>query len=146
MTNFFKILLNKLQLPSIIFWLKYLNFKNHFKSFFSPPKIYKNSEIASKKIALIALFEKGKLRNDVKRLLISLKNKGFDVVGVNTQQLEESEREIFDLYIERFNFGRDFGSYKLGFLNLFKIKTLELEKLVLFNDSVFYTNQILKIL
>ena len=139
MTNLFKILLSKLQLPSIIVWLRYLNFKNYFKSFFSPPKIYKNSEISSKKIALIALFEKGKLRNDVKRLLISLKNKGFDVVGINTQQLEDSEREIFDLYIERFNFGRDFGSYKLGFLNLFKMKALELEKLVLFNDSVFYT-------
>ncbi len=138
MTSFFKSLLNKLQLPSVILWLQILNFKNYVNNLFSTTKIYKNNEISSGKVALIALFEKGKIRNDVKGLLITLKNKGFNIVGVNTQKLDEEERKYFDLYVERFNYGRDFGSYKVGFLNLFKIKNLKLDKLLLLNDSIFY--------
>ena len=65
---------------------------------------------------------------------------GFYVLVVNTGKLTAPEKlkDFVDVYIERYNFGRDFGSYKSGFLHLFKSNTTkECPRLLMINDSVY---------
>lgn len=67
--------------------------------------------------------------------------KGFYVIGVNTQKFfnGENNTDFFDTYIERYNFGRDFGSYKAGFKYIFKRKYhKQCPRLIMLNDSVYY--------
>jgi hypothetical protein len=133
--------LDKLQLPSVVFYLRVLNIINKIKWAFSLNKKIINSSEYANKIALIALFEKGQLRNDIKNLIESLKDKGFYVVGINTLKLDNECTSFFDTYIQRYNYGRDFGSYKLGFLEIFKIikKNKISPSVLMLNDSVFYS-------
>jgi hypothetical protein len=97
---------------------------------------------AGQKIVLLALYEKGTLRPDVVRMLRTAKAHGCYVLAVNTLRLTDpaSVRDVIDCYIERPNFGRDFGSYKTGFQHLFRRgwhKTCP--RLLMVNDSVFFT-------
>lgn len=141
MKSFFSALIGRLQLPSIVFYLNILSFKNRIIWFFSNNRKIVNSEKFSNKFALIALFQKGELREDIKNLITTLKEKGFYVIGVNTLKLDAENSSLFDTYIERYNYGRDFGSYKDGFLEIFKIvKRNDIDPSVLMiNDSVFYS-------
>ena len=130
----------RLYLPFTILYLNVLNFKNKILWLFSSNKILKKSTGISKKVVLIALFQKGELRADLKRFIKILMLKGFSIFGVNTQKLIEEEITIFDDYIERKNYGQDFGSYKLGFLELFKRNNNNLEKLLMINDSIYFSS------
>lgn len=71
-------------------------------------------------IMLLALYEKGLLRPDVVRLLDQARAAGMYVVAVNTLKLHDPGMVagMVDCYIERPNYGRDFGSYKTGFLHI----------------------------
>lgn len=110
-----------------------------FKSLSKPDKIVVEKDYKGQKILLIALYEKGKLRNDIKRLLKTAKRLGYYTLGVNTSSLTEDVSELLDCYIERFNFGRDFGSYKAGFNYIFNKKLhLQCPRLLMINDSVYY--------
>lgn len=132
---------NRFQLPSVVLYLQYLNIKQFILSIFFRDKILLDKKLNNKRVAIIALFQKGVLRKDVKNLLKVLKNKGYFLFGINTLKLNESEYEYFDRYIERFNYGRDFGSYKTGFLNIFKDANFNEFKpsVLMLNDSVFYS-------
>jgi hypothetical protein len=95
-------------------------------------------------IMLLALYQKGRLRPDLIRLLRAAKAQGLYVLGVNTLKLQKPEelRGLIDCYIERSNFGRDFGSYKTGFLHLFSRRWEgTCPRLVMLNDSVFYASR-----
>ena len=101
-------------------------------------KVYRDQ-----KILLIALYEKGELRPDIQRLLSTAKKLGMYVVAVNTQKLEYplDQDALIDCYIERPNYGRDFGSYKSGLLHMYRQRWNETcPRLLLMNDSVFYTS------
>ncbi len=141
MKDFFRAIFNRLQLPSVIFYLNLLSIKNYFFWLFSKTKFLKNSEFSGSKIALIALFKKGMLRNDIQNLIKTLREKNFYVIGVNTLKLSESHKNFFDCYIERYNFGRDFGSYKKGFQHIFSMldKSERSSSVLMLNDSVFYS-------
>lgn len=141
MKNFFRAIFNRFQLPSVVFYLNLLSLKNYFFWLFSKPKFLKNSEFSGSKIALIALYEKGELRNDMQNLVKTLREKNFYIVGVNTLKLSESHKNFFDCYIERYNFGRDFGSYKEGFQYIFSMlnKDEKSSSVLMLNDSVFYS-------
>lgn len=107
------------------------------------PRVLCNSgESQPQCILLLALFEKGRLRNDIEALIQSAKKLNFYIVGVNTMQLNSSVdlKNLFDLYIERSNYGRDFGSYKDGVMHLKKSGLIseKLQRLIILNDSVFY--------
>ena len=121
MKDFFKAIINRFQLPSVILILNLLALKNYIFWLFSKTIILKNSEYSGSKIALIALYEKGELRKDIQTLIKTLREKNFYIVGVNTLKLHESYKNSFDCYIERYNYGRDFGSYKQGFKHIFSI-------------------------
>lgn len=96
------------------------------------------------KILLLALFEKGKLRADIINLLKAAKSQDIFVVCVNTSRLGSPKDydALLDCYIERYNFGRDFGSYKAGVSHLTKRGYLiKCPRLILLNDSVFYSRK-----
>ncbi len=74
---------------------------------------------------------------------------GFYVLVLNTGKLTAPEKlkDFVDVYIERFNFGRDFGSYKSGFLHLFKSNTTkECPRLLMMNDVFTWCRTIDKFL
>lgn len=94
------------------------------------------------KVMLLALYEKSSLRTDTLELLKEAKRNNVFVIAVNTLKLEEVNfpNDLTDVYIERDNYGRDFGSYKAGmtyfFENNFQTKC---GRLLIINDSVFFS-------
>ena len=98
----------------------------------------------SQKILLLALYEKGTLRSDIETLLAVAKRLDMYTVCVNTLKLDSPERYngLIDCYVERYNFGRDFGSYKTGFLHLYKRQWEErCPRVLMLNDSIFYSQK-----
>ncbi|KGT90768.1 rhamnan synthesis F family protein [Enterobacter cancerogenus] len=94
------------------------------------------------KVMLLALYEKSSLRNDTLELIKEAKRNNVFVVAVNTLRLEEHNYplELVDVYIERDNYGRDFGSYKAGMKYFFdKGFQNKCERLLIINDSVFFS-------
>ncbi|MGB0659660.1 MAG: hypothetical protein ACPGNV_05715 [Mangrovicoccus sp.] len=77
------------------------------------------------------------LREDVVRLIKALNDADVYVIGVNTGRLYDAD-QYFDAYFERRNFGRDFGSYRVGVIAAQKLAP-SAERLLLLNDSVFYS-------
>jgi len=108
------------------------------------PRVHFERPYQGQRIVLLALYQKGELRPDLVRLLKAAKAQGLYVLGVNTLRLRDPEnvRDLIDCYIERPNFGRDFGSYKTGFLHLYARgweKTCP--RLLMINDSVYYSTR-----
>jgi len=94
------------------------------------------------RIMLLALYQKGQIRADVIRLIKAARAEGLYVLAVNTLKLTDPSdyEKMIDCYIERPNFGRDFGSYKTGFLYIFKNNWHDIcPRLLLINDSVFFS-------
>lgn len=94
-------------------------------------------------VVIMALYEKGLLRKDVERFLIELKKKGAMVIAANTAVLSADEAKrvshLIDVYIERDNLGRDFGSYKECYEYLYQKEiNKHCKRLIMCNDSVFY--------
>lgn len=96
------------------------------------------------KVMLLALYEKSSLRNDTLELLKEAKRNNVFVIAVNTLRLEEQNypSELTDVYIERDNYGRDFGSYKAGMKYFFdKGFDEKCERLLIINDSIFFSKR-----
>ncbi len=147
MKNFIKTSINQIfsniSIPYIYLYLYTLSFINFVKSLFKRDVIYENKIYKGQSVLLLALFEKGVLRNDIKRLLQIAKDKGLYVVAVNTKKLQKDELtivvDLIDVYIEQFNYGRDFGSYKKGFNYLYRSDVAKgSPKVLMLNDSVYY--------
>lgn len=96
------------------------------------------------KVMLLALYEKTLLRNDVLELLKEAKKNNVFILAVNTLKLDSENypKELVDVYIERDNYGRDFGSYKAG-MKYFYDNGMEkqCERLLIINDSVFFSKK-----
>ncbi len=111
------------------------------------PIVHFEHPYAGQKILLLALYEKGRLRADIENLLVAAKSLGMYVLAVNTLKANQPDslKDKIDCYIERANFGRDFGSYKTGFLHLYK-KGWEqnCKRLLMLNDSLFYSKTNIK--
>lgn len=111
------------------------------------PVVHFEQPYAGQKILLLALYEKGRLRADIENLLITAKSLGMYVIAVNTLKVlnADSLKDKIDCYIERPNFGRDFGSYQTGFLHFYKKGwEQQCERLLMLNDSLFYSKANLK--
>jgi hypothetical protein len=120
------------------------SFMMRLKFFGKSSKIHFEKSYQGQKILLLALYEKERLRPDIENLLIVAKQLGMYVLAINTSKVLEpnSLKEKIDCYIERPNFGQDFGSYKTGFLHLFKQGwEKQCPRLIMLNDSVFYSRQ-----
>jgi len=98
-------------------------------------------------VMLLALYEKSALRNDTQLLIKEAKEQGIYVIGVNTLKLkpENIASTLFDVYIEKDNYGRDFSSYQTGMKFMFDNRIDErCERLLIINDSVFFSIRGLK--
>ena len=94
------------------------------------------------RILLIALYQQSELRPDIINLLDEVRKLNMYVIGVNTLKLKKDKSldNYFDCYIERPNFGRDFGSYKSGFDHIYsKGWDKTCPKLLMLNDSIFFS-------
>lgn len=103
-------------------------------------------EFTGGKVMLLALYEKHALRNDTLELLKEAKRNNIFIIGVNTLRLEKDNYplDLIDVYIERDNYGRDFGSYKAGMKYFFESNFQEkCERLLIINDSVFFSKNTL---
>lgn len=108
------------------------------------PVVHFEQAYDGRRIMLLALYEKGVLRPDVMRLLQAARAEGLYILAVNTLKLRDpmALEGLVDCYIERPNFGRDFGSYKTGFLHVFRKgwhKTCP--RLLMINDSVYFSQE-----
>lgn len=144
MMKIFSYLHTVLLFPATRLIVTYQSERNRIKTLFKKPRTLFEGKYNGEKVILLALYQKGKLRPDVERFAKACKDAGHYVMGVNTLRLSNPDqyREILDCYIERPNFGRDFGSYKTGFLHFFKNSHFDsCERLMMVNDSVFFTNE-----
>ncbi len=134
-----------LQIAKLI--VQSLSFLKQLQTIGIPERTIFKREYSGENIMLLALYQKGAVRPDLMNLLKEAKNQGLYVVAVNTQKINDTAKvePYIDYYIERPNFGRDFGSYKSGFR---AIRSQELDqncqRLIMLNDSVFYSTQNLR--
>lgn len=121
-----------------------LSWRQWFFSLGRKPVIHVEERYEGQPILLLALYEKGELRPDILRLLQTARDQGFYVLAVNTLRLTAPGRlrDLAHCYIERPNFGRDFGSYRTGFLHLYaRGWERECPRLLMLNDSVFFSSR-----
>lgn len=107
------------------------------------PKVFYENPYGGKKILIIALYQKGELRPDIVRFLNIAKSADLYIIAINTQKLllPDQYRKNIDCYIEKPNFGRDFGSYKTGFLHVYNRGwSQDCPRVLMANDSVFYSS------
>ena len=133
-------------MPSALTILRYQNYWQFLKTFWVTPTVYRYKEINSDVLVVFAIYEKKNLRADIKNALVELNHLGCSILLVNSRKLsEDSRNELEDyiaIYMERPNYGRDFGSYKDGILWAFRNlepKFPKLKRMVLLNDSVYYS-------
>lgn len=135
---------SRLIYPAAYSYVSFQSMRNEIRSLGKKDKVHFATPYAGQKIMLMALYQKGELRADVIAALAAAKAQGIYVIGVNTLKLSRPEncREFMDCYIERFNFGRDFGSYKSGFKYIYANGLAEqCPRLLMINDSVFFSKK-----
>lgn len=138
--RFFEIVITRVAYPFLYTVLSLASAWRGLRAWGRTPTCHWEADHAGQPIALVALYQKGRLRPDTLCLLKALKASGCYVMAVNTQRLDDPEalRAACDCYIEKVNFGRDFGSYKAGFLHLYRRGWQETcPRLLMVNDSVF---------
>lgn len=130
-----------LRYPNALLIVALLTIKPWLQSKMAQNRSWQNREWKSDQpVLLVGIWEKGEVRIDMARLIQQAKQQGAYVVGVNTSRLADPDQssDLFDLYVERFNYGRDFGSYKTGVLEIQKrIGLANIPRLVFLNDSVY---------
>ncbi|GKY88630.1 hypothetical protein [Sinisalibacter aestuarii] len=114
------------------------------RSWGKAPRLHHEAPYEGQPILLLALYQKGRLRPDLIRLIAAARAQGLYVLAVNTLKVTAPDAlaGLVDCYIERPNFGRDFGSYKTGFLHLYQRGwEARCPRLVMVNDSVYYSTR-----
>lgn len=140
-TNLFRSAMTLLAQPGITAFLTVKSEVDRFRAMRKKPKIWLQLPYEGQKILLLALYEKGELRPDTLRFLQVAKSAGLYVLAVNTLKLQNpaSLSDLVDTYIERVNYGRDFGSYRTGFMHIFDNGwDGKCPRLLMVNDSVFF--------
>ncbi|WP_313462034.1 hypothetical protein [Pseudomonas nitroreducens] len=133
---------NRLLYPAAYTYVSFQSQVNGLKSIGKKDKVVFAKPYQGEKILLMALFEKGEVRQDILSLLASAKRQGVYVLCINTLKIGDPVQyeNIVDCYIEKYNFGRDFGSYQSGFNYLYKQGLAgQCPRLLMLNDSVFYS-------
>ena len=133
---------DKLLYPKAKTVVNFQSFLKRIQTLNSKTVIVENNSYDDRPILFIALYQYGTLRQDIVFLLEEARSRGFYIYGINTLKLDKNDLKYFDTYIGRPNFGRDFGSYKKGFLHLFKKEQLKnCPRLLMLNDSIIYVKQ-----
>ncbi|WP_173488145.1 rhamnan synthesis F family protein [Aliiroseovarius sp. xm-m-339-2] len=144
MLKLFSFLQTVLWFPLVRLIVAYYSERQRFRTYNQEPVVHFQKDYAGEKILLLALYQKGRLRPDVVRMLKVAKAQGLYVLASNTLKLSDPKQfdTLIDCYIERPNFGRDFGSYQTAFLHLYaRDWHTQAPRLMLLNDSVFFTQE-----
>ena len=135
----------KLYLPGIYLYLFASNIINKVIHSFTSEKIYINKKYTEgDKIIILVVYENSILRNDISRLINTCKAQcNLYLMVINNSKLDHNEIKKYenkiDCYVERNNYGRDFGAYKFAFEYLFKNNMhLKSDRVIMLNDSVYY--------
>lgn len=118
--------------------------RQRFRTLRQQPVVHHEKPYNGERVLLLALYQKGYLRPDLVRLLEEAKAQGLYVLAINTLKLKQPSEiaDLVDCYIEKANFGRDFGSYKTGFLHLYARGWAEsCPRLLMLNDSIYYSTR-----
>jgi hypothetical protein len=137
---------NTYEVPMMYFIVYALSFKSYLVHFFKRDLTVVNSQYDGANILLLALFEKFELRKDIVRLLEAAKKQGLYVIAVNTRKLSSANldicKDLINVYIEQYNYGRDFGSYQKGFKYIFKNGlNNSANRIIMLNDSLYYDSE-----
>lgn len=135
---------NRLMYPAAYTYIAWQSNLSKIKSWGKKDQVRFAQPYAGQKIMLMALYEKGRIRDDVVAAMSAARSLGIYVIGVNTLKLARPDDycDAMDCYIERYNFGRDFGSYKSGFNYMYTQGLAEkCPRLLMINDSVFFSNK-----
>jgi hypothetical protein len=135
---------NQLMYPAAYTYIAWQSNLSKIKSWGKKDQVRFAQPYAGQKIMLMALYEKGRIRDDVAAAMSAARALGIYVIGVNTLKLVNPDgyRHCMDCYIERYNFGRDFGSYKSGFSYIYANSIAEkCPRLLMINDSVFFSKK-----
>jgi hypothetical protein len=139
-----KIIYHTFKYP-LIGWMAFKSLPAQRQAAITPDKLIIDTPYHGQPIVLVALYQQGIIRPDIARLLLLAKEMGLFVIGVNNARLSEPVTAYFDIYIERYNFGRDFSSYKAGFEKVFQLSEVTpCPRLLMLNDSVYYDTTRLK--
>ena len=135
---------NRLMYPAAYTYIAWQSNLSKVKSWGKKDQVCFAQPYAGQKIMLMALYEKGCIRDDVVAAMNAARALGVYVIGVNTLKLSSPDdyRDVMDCYIERYNFGRDFGSYKSGFNYIYTQGLAEkCPRLLMINDSLFFSKK-----
>jgi hypothetical protein len=135
---------NRLMYPAAYTYIAWQSNLSKIKSWGKKNQVRFAQPYAGQKIMLMALYQKGRIRDDVVAAMSAARALGIYVIGVNTLKLGSPDdySEVMDCYIERYNFGRDFGSYKSGFSYIYANSIAEkCPRLLMINDSVFFSKK-----
>ncbi len=135
---------NRLMYPAAYTYIAWQSNLSKITSWGKKDQVRFAQPYAGQKIMLMALYQKGRIRDDVVAAMSAARALGIYVVGVNTLKLGNPDdyREVMDCYIERYNFGRDFGSYKSGFNYMYSQGLAEkCPRLLMINDSLFFSSK-----
>ena len=122
---------------NIVEFLGIVFFSTHYKII----RLTKIGKLSSGKVAILAAYPSEELGWNLVNIAKQLKATGYEVLIVSNKTL--SGKQILDLspyafeILERKNMGRDFGAYNHGLRHLAE-SGVEIERLILLNDSVFY--------
>lgn len=135
---------NRLMYPAAYTYIAWQSKLSQIKSWGKKDQVRFAQPYAGQRVMLMALYEKGCIRDDVVAAMSAARALGVYVIGVNTLKLSSPDdyRDVMDCYIERYNFGRDFGSYKSGFNYLYSQGIAEeCPRLLMINDSLFFSKK-----
>lgn len=135
---------SRLMYPAAYTYIAWQSNLSKVKSWGKKDQVRFAQPYAGQKIMLMALYEKGCIRDDVVAAMSAARALGVYVIGVNTLKLGSPDdyRDVMDCYIERYNFGRDFGSYKSGFNYMYSQGLAEkCPRLLMINDSLFFSSK-----
>lgn len=142
MLRLYKYILEKIKTPNVYIVVYWLAAKAYLNSLFSKTVVKLQRDYNGEKILILAAYQKGELRGDIKNLLSAAKDNGIYTIVVNTLKIKTSPDDVagLDCYIEQPNYGRDFASYKRGFLHVYESGwATSCPRIIMLNDSVFYS-------
>lgn len=135
---------NRLMYPAAYTYVAWQSNLSKIRSWGKKDQVRFAQPYAGQKIMLMALYQKGRIRDDVVAAMSAARALGIYVIGVNTLKLGSPDdyREVMDCYVERYNFGRDFGSYKSGFNYMYSQGLAKkCPRLLMINDSLFFSSK-----
>lgn len=134
--------INRVIYPAAYIYVSLQSSINKIKNIGKKDTVVYSSPYNGQKVVLMALYQKGELREDVTHILACAKEQGAYIICVNTLKLKDPENysNVIDCYIEKYNFGRDFSSYKSGFSYIYKQSIGErCDRVLMVNDSVYFS-------